>query len=76
MKTKLKAFVIQPLGTGFQEAGPAVSHYSGMLSDGYWGEKGEPAFPLFTHPLSFSENNAGKNLTTLTAQVAPPWWGR
>lgn len=76
MKTKRKAFVIQPLRIGFQETGPAVSHYSGMLSDGYWRERGEAAFPLVSHPLSFSENNSGKNLTAFTAQVDPPWWGR
>lgn len=33
------------------EPGPAVSHYSGMLSDGYRG--GKPAFPLCTRPLGF-----------------------
>lgn len=79
MKTKRKAFVIQPLGTGFREAGPAVSYYSGMLSDGCWREGGEGwklAFPPFIHPLSFSGNSAGKNLTALTAQVDPPCWGK
>ena len=49
MKTKCKAFVIQPLGTGSQEAGPAVSHYNGMLSDGYTGGKIPHSLYSLTH---------------------------
>ena len=68
MKTICKAFVIQPLGTGFQEAGPAVSHYSGVCY--LMGtEREKPCVPTIHSPIQLSGNDAGKSLTVLTAQT-------
>lgn len=69
MKTKRKAFVIQPLGAGFQRLGllfpiTVASYLMGT-------ERESPAVPFLTRPLRFSGNNAGKSLLMLAAQMDP-----